>query len=266
MTQPEVSVEPDRKEVRALVAGGGRMLQRAGERLQVNAIENVTQARTAVTLLQNMAPEWIKGMAPEKLLAFARLAVDLGLDPVAGECYVLHDTFYVSVSGRLKTAQRTGDFQGITPPRIPTKAEEQLYGVKPGDFARIVEAYRTNWIVPGQACGIVRAKEYADAPGFLPLKKQPEWMAEKRAIVAVLKKMFPDIDLPTGEVLDGGGVEVFDAPGQAAPQLSSPSPDLDVAFNAESEPAQPAPAGPEGSAELPDLDGGPPQQDQPALV
>lgn len=238
MTQPEVAVEPSKEEVRSLVTSGGKLLQRVGERLQVNAIENTTQARTAVQLLTNMAPEWIKGIRPEKLLAFARLAVDLGLDPVAGECYILHDTFYVSVTGRLKLAQRTGGFQGITPPRIPTAAEDTLYGVKPGDYARIVEAYRAGWKLPGQACGIVRAKEYAEARDFLPIKKNPEWMAEKRAIVGVLKKMFPDIDLPTGEVADDGGVTVFDVPAGDPQQLST-APDIDVAFEGLGEPAPP---------------------------
>lgn len=226
MTQPPVTVEPSRKEIRSLVTTGGKMLQRVGDRLQATTIENVTQARTAVSLLTNMAPEWIKGIKPEKLLAFARLAVDLGLDPVAGECYIIHDTFYVSVSGRLKLAQRTGDFQGISPPRLCTPAEGELYGVKQGDFARIVEAYRVGWVIPGQACGIVRAAEYAEAKPFLPLKKNPEWMAEKRAIVGVLKKMFADIDLPTAELYDDGGVTVFDAP--SGPQIEAP--DIEATF------------------------------------
>lgn len=215
MTTPgQVAVEPSKEEVRALVTGGGRMLQRVGERLQVETVENITQARTAVSLLQSMAPEWIKGMSQAKLLAFARLANSLGLDPNAQECYVLHDTFYVSVTGRLKLAQRTGEFQGVTPPRIPTAAEAELYGVKPGDIARIVEGYRAGWVIPGEACGIVRAAEYAEAKSYLPLKKNPEWMAEKRAIVSVLKKMFADIDLPTAEFYDGG-VEVLDVPSGA---------------------------------------------------
>ena len=218
----EIAVEPSKEEIRALVTGGGRLLQRVGERLQVSAIENVTQARTAVTLLQNMAPTWINNIAPAKLLAFARLAVDLGLDPVAGECYILHDTFYVSVSGRLKLAQRSGEFQGVTPPRIPTAAEEQLYGVKPGDFARLVEGYRVGWVIPGQACGIVRAAEHSGAAVHLPIKKNPEWMAEKRAIVAVLKKMFADTDIPTAEVYDDGQVAVFDVPSNAPQQISAP--------------------------------------------
>lgn len=250
MTTPgSVTIEPSKEEVRALVTSGGRMLQRVGERLQVETVENITQARTAVSLLQSMAPEWIKGMSQGKLLAFARLANSLGLDPNAQECYVLHDTFYVSVTGRLKLAQRTGEFQGVTPPRIPTAAEAELYGVQPGDFARIVEGYRAGWVIPGQSCGIVRAAEYAEAKSFLPLKKNPEWMAEKRAIVGVLKKMFADIDLPTAEVYADGGVDVLDVPTGAMPAYEPPPEQLEAAFVESEQPVEPVTTEPVAEAE-----------------
>lgn len=207
------------------------------DRLRAQTQVEIAQGKSITQMLQQSGPMWLKDSRPEQVLAFARVCIGFGLNPLAGEAYLIHGGFYVGIQGRRKAAVRVGGFEGESAPRLLTPEEKEIYGVHEGDVARIIEVWRKGLRLPAVGCGIVRKGEIAKAregrPGpdglpFHPLGRDPEGMAAKRAATAAYKRGFPDLDLPTaeadqsmrGRLIDVETGEVV----QEAPALGSPVP------------------------------------------
>ena len=186
------------QELRALVQQSPT-IARAIEAQRVEVAQEIAMGRTLAQLLQRSGPAWLEKAQPQQVAAFARVAISLGLDPLVGECYLIHGTFYVGVQGRRKRAVQTGEFDGEGTPRLPTPEECEIYGVKDGDVARIVQVWRKGVRMPGEACGIVRLAE-TKGSAHLPLVNDSAGMAAKRAATAAYKRVFADLDLPTADV------------------------------------------------------------------
>ena len=213
----ETEAEPSKADLRALVAGGSRQLQQVADDLQGQSLREITLAKGFAGLLQRSGPQWLDGASEMQVMVFCRAAVYLRLNPLIGECYLLHGGFYVSVAGHRKLATLTGDMEGEGEPRMLTPEQEQVYGVRPGDIARTVDVWRRGWRAPAIGIGIVRAGELAAATSgrkgpdglpFTPLGRNPEYMSAKRAVKDALRKAFPDIDLNVAEMDEQGRVVV----------------------------------------------------------
>lgn len=201
-------------ELRALVATSPAAQRMLDER-RVDIASEIAEGRNIVGLLRRQGPMWLKDVTPEQALAFCRVALRLGLNPLVGEAYLVHGTFYVGVAGRRKMATRTGAFRGEDPPRLLTPEEDAIYGVRKGDVARIVQVWREGHRGPTLGCGIVRAgeieaakKKRDNSPAVgrdglyqAPIARDPEGMAAKRAAVAAYKKAFADLDIPTADAV-----------------------------------------------------------------
>lgn len=208
-----MTTDTDTREMTALVAASPRIAQQI-EAMRAQTAADIARSRSVTDLLSRSGAEWLKGASTTQVAAFARVCVGLGLNPLVGEAYLIHGTLYVGIQGRRKLAVQTGALVGEDAPRLLTPEERTIFGVKDGDVARIVEVWRTGWRMPAQGVGIVRKGEIANAMSgrkgpdglpFMPLGRDPEGMAAKRAGVAAYKKGFPDLDLPTADV-DRAGV------------------------------------------------------------
>lgn len=209
--------QQEAQEVRALIrASNSKYLQHLEEQSIVQR-EEAAQMRA---LLDRSGAQWLKNAPAGSIVAFCRVAAAIHLNPMMGEMYLIHGAPYVGIAGRRVLARRTGKMRGESAPRLPSKAELEVNGVKPGDVARIVEVYRAGDIIPSVGCGIVRSGEIKAASKkvdgdtglpYAPLGRDPAGMAAKRAAVAAYKKAFPEIDIPAAEDVtydyDGGFVE-----------------------------------------------------------
>ena len=215
------------------------------DRVNTEVAERRAETNEMVKMLQGLGPAWIKDATPAEMQAFCGLAVALGLSPVGGDCYLIHGVFYPSIQGRRSMAVRSGERRSESEPRMLSVAEETLHGAEPEDVARIVEVWRRGEGAPHLGVGIVRAseieaakkgKEGKSAKGrdgvyYLPLAKDPPFMAAKRAAMAAYRKAFPELSFGGNaardiEVTDLGSVDAeSDGPRAIKPEdlLASPA-------------------------------------------
>jgi len=209
-----VTTEPVQQELRALVAASqSHKLEQVRESINAMTVREMALASNTAKLLQRQGPAWIKDASPPQIEAFTRVATFLGLNPIIGEIYLMHGAVYVSMAGRLKLAQRTGEFDGISEPRMLTPEQQQVYGVNDGDIARLVEVWRKGRRMPAVGVGIIRKGELEQARSgrrgpdglpFSPIGRMPEYMAAKRAQVAGLRQAFPDLDVAVVDLEERG--------------------------------------------------------------
>ena len=161
--------------------------------------------------------------AQKKLLA--AVAVTYGLDPLLGELSIFQGRPYVSIDGRYRKAQETGQLDGVES-RPATKDERADWEIADGDYFFRAEVWRKGTRHPFVGWGRVRKEETAapksGAAGFRPLETNPQRMAEKRAEAQALRKAFAiplpslemagtleeepyvvDVDRHTGELIEG---------------------------------------------------------------
>lgn len=237
------------RDARAMVAQSS-MADALVDKLRAQTAVEVAQGKVITQMLQQSGPAWLKDANPAQTLAFARVCIGFGLNPLAGEAYLIHGGFYVGIQGRRKAAVRVGGFEGESAPRLLTPEEREIYGVHEGDIGRIIEVWRNGLRLPAVGCGIVRKGEIENARSgrkgpdglpFHPLGRDPEGMAAKRAATAAYKRGFPDLDLPTadadssmrGRIIDAETGEVLGE--DTRPELTTP-PREGVAVNAGSGP------------------------------
>jgi hypothetical protein len=184
------------------------------------AAGEIAEARSVASLLKRSGVAWLKDTSEQEALAFARICVHVGLNPLLGEAYLIHGGLHVGIIGRRKLAARSGQWAGEDAPRLLTPEEREIHEVQPGDVARAVAVWNKEHRGPAVGFGIVRAGEVEnarkagkgrDGKYFLPLAEMPGFMAAKRAAANAYKIAFPGSDVPMAEeVRSGGRVDVVD--------------------------------------------------------
>ncbi len=139
----------------------------------------------------------------EKMLAV--VAIAYGFDPLMGEVSIYQGRPYVSIDGRYRKAQETGRLDGVRS-RPATKQEKEDWGIPPDDYFFCAEVYVKGASQPFVGWGRVNGTETKGSP-HLPVVKNPQRMAEKRAEAQALRKAF-HIPLPSQE--DIGSPETED--------------------------------------------------------
>lgn len=137
-------------------------------------------------------------LAPAEKRLLARVAINYGLDPLMGEATIYQGHPYVSIDGRYRKAQDTGELDGVES-RPATKEERQAWGIPEGDFFFRAEVYRKGCFKPFVGWGRVRQAEVVGGKGVRPIETNPQRMAEKRSEAQALRKGF-HLPLPSFEV------------------------------------------------------------------
>ena len=184
---------------------------------------------------------------PQKKIV-AKVSIDYGLDPLMDELTIIHGALYVTMSARLRKAQETDRFNGIST-RPATDDEKKGRRYADEDDLWIAEVRVKDADFPFVAYGGVKKKEVDKAtaiatshrrdPEALPLVKDSAQHAEKRAICRALKMAF-HLPLPSAEdigseengaessvvIIEGEKVEPKPAPqiDNEAPKTKSPAP------------------------------------------
>ena len=158
----------------------------------------------------------------KKLLA--QVAISYGFDPLMGEISIFQGRPYVSIDGRYRKAQETGELDGVDT-RPATRQEKTDWQIPDGDFFFRAEVYKRGTTRPFVGWGRVRAAEINPAGKFKPVDLNPQRIAEKRAEAQGLRKAFfiplpsiedlgtPEAEVPyiDGEVIKESG-EIIDKP------------------------------------------------------
>ena len=119
------------------------------------------------------------------------VAQEMGLKPHLGHVVLYYGRPYVTESGMLYYAHRSGRLDGIRS-RPLTKQEREDYQIAEGEHAWIAEVLRSDSTIP--FTGIGRAREDPQHPVARKSAVEPEHpqrMAEKRAEMQALRKAFP---------------------------------------------------------------------------
>lgn len=150
----------------------------------------------------------------------AEAAISYGFDPLMGEITIYQGRPFVSIDGRYRKAQETGNLDGVET-RPATKEEKANWEIPAGDYFYRSEVWVKGSSRPFVGWGRVYVKETMVAPNkeaFLPVQKNPQRMAEKRAEGQALRKAF-HIPLPSvedigfnnrGQVVDTSTGEVIE--------------------------------------------------------
>ena len=211
-----------------------------------NALMAMPEAKMLERVGQARFPKDLT-LAEKKLVA--SVAVTYGLDPLMHEISVYQGSIYVQIDGRLRKAQETGLFDGVST-RPATQAEREAWEVKAGDKFIHADVFKKGASHPFEAWGRVtkeeidRAKNSSDKSYFLPIVNDPMGHAEKRAVARGLKRAFhiplPSeedigfnaagklVDTSTGEVIEGTAT-VIESSQQAPPAPAPPIPPVEPA-------------------------------------
>ena len=166
----------------------------------------------------NMA-RFPQDLTPKEKDLLAVAAISYGLDPLMGELTIYQGGLLVAIDGRRRKAQETGELDG-TVTRPAAKDEREAYPVEAGDHLWRAEVYKKGCSQPFVGWGKVTVREIEAVkeavqrksdeklrrnpnatpsdPFALPLVKDPQGMAEKRAENDGLRKGF-HLDLPDAE-------------------------------------------------------------------
>ncbi len=193
----------------------------------------------------------------------AQVAITYGFDPLMGEVTIYQGRPFVSIDGRYRKAQETGQLDGVET-RPATKQERTDWQIPDGDYFFRSEIYVKGAGHPFTAWGRVRAIETKGSEK-LPVVNNPQRMAEKRAEAQALRKAFhiplpsveeigaPDFDIEsTGRIVDQTTGEIVESP---PPEKSETTPGSGVTpTEGEQAPVEPVPkATPEQITQLNDL-------------
>lgn len=141
---------------------------------------------------------------PERQL-LAECARSYGFDPLMGEITIYQGRPFVSIDGRYRKAQETGQLDGIET-RPATRQERTDWEIPDGDYFFRSDVYKKGAGHPFTGWGRVRKPE--TTPGsnkagdttsvYKPVQSNPQRIAEKRADAQALRKAF-HIPLPNIE-------------------------------------------------------------------
>jgi len=134
----------------------------------------------------------------------AQVAISYGFDPLMGEVSIYQGRPYVSIDGRYRKAQETGNLDGVLT-KPATKQEKEDWQIPDSDFFCRAEVYCKEASHPFVGWGRVRLAETQGGKGFKPVETNPQRMAEKRAESQALRKAF---HIPLPSVEDIGTEEV----------------------------------------------------------
>ena len=144
-------------------------------------------------------------LTPAEVRLLAQVAITYGFDPLMGEVSIYQGRPWVSIDGRYRKAQETGQLDGVET-RPANKQERIDWEIPGGDFFFRSEVYVKGASRPFVGWGrvferetIIRDNKPGDA--FKPTVTNPQRMAEKRAEAQALKKAF-HIPLPSAEDMD----------------------------------------------------------------
>jgi len=179
VTRHDIKYEKRKKEVFSMES---KALQTMSE---TQMMERVNMARFPQDLT----------VADKKLLA--QVAITYGFDPLMGEVSIYQGRPYVSIDGRYRKAQETGNLDGVES-RPATKQEREDWQIPDGDYFFRGEVFVKGANHPFVAWGRVHHAETVGGKGFKPVEKNPQRMAEKRAEAQALRKAF-HIPLPSIE-------------------------------------------------------------------
>ncbi len=143
--------------------------------------------------------KFVKDLTAVEAKRLALACITYGFDPIMHELTIYQGNPYVSVDGRYRKAQETGQLDGVSC-RPATKEERQEWEVADEDKFFRAEVYRKDAQHPFVGWGKVTAKEIERANEHTPLATNPMRMAEKRAEVQALRKAF-SIPLPSAEYI-----------------------------------------------------------------
>lgn len=200
-------------------------------------------AMTETTMLARVdKAKFVKDLTPVEKNRLALACITYGFDPIMGELTIFQGNPYVSVDGRYRKAQETGDLMGVEA-RPATKEERDLWDLNSEDkfFRAVVKKMVHGQVAEFVGWGRVTAQELtpkSSGDSYKPIVTNPMRMAEKRAEVQALRKAF-SIPLPAGtlsvENIVEGSYRVVDEDSGEIRELSAP---VEVEGNKVKEPAK----------------------------
>ena len=157
-------------------------------------------------------------LTPADKRLLAEVAISYGLDPLMNEVSIYQGRPFVSIDGRYRLAQETGELDGVES-RPATKQEREDWEIPAGDRFFRAEVWRKGATRPFVGWGRVLQSEEIGGKGFKPVEKNPQRMAEKRAEAQALRKAFhiplpsiEDIGYRDGRVVDVSTGELIETP------------------------------------------------------
>ena len=168
-----------------------------------------------------------KDLTKTEQTLMCEVAISYGFDPIMQELMIYQGNPYVTINGRYRKAQETGQFDGMDS-RPATESERKARNAKQGDFLYRCEVWRKDASHPFVGWGRVLEKE-THGSEHLPIVKDPDRQAEKRAESMGLRKAFSmpfpiqgweeaqmamaevngrTVDTKTGEILEGEFKEI----------------------------------------------------------
>lgn len=175
-----------------------------GKRMESTALTTMSEIKMMERIDKARFPQQ---MTPQDKKVLALVAISYGFDPLMGEVMLYQGRPYVSIDGRLRKAQETNELDGVQT-RPATKLERDAWGIPEGDLFFHADIYRKKCVHNFEGWGrvtkieIERAIKQAENnnkdPWFLPLIKDPQGIAEKRALAKGLRRAF-HIPLPSVE-------------------------------------------------------------------
>jgi len=182
-----------------------------------------------------------QALKPEEKAMLATVALSYGLDPIMNELTIYQGRPYPTVNAWYRKSQETGLFDGMDS-RPANEQERKERNAVEGDLLYRCEVWRRGASHPFVGWGRVRAEERKGSP-HLPIVKESDRMAEKRAEMMAMRKAFSipmpsitweeaveadiTVDKGTGEIIEGEVKEV--SPTDSGLDINPPntdSPDL----------------------------------------
>ena len=145
-------------------------------------------------------------LQPADKRALAQAAVTYGFDPLMGEISIYQGRPFISIDGRYRKAQETGQLDGVET-RPATRQERTDWGIPDGDLFFHCDVWKKGCSHSFPGKGRVKKEEMQGSP-HLPIVKNPQRMAEKRAEAQALRKAF---HIPLPSIEDIGYEELEDS-------------------------------------------------------
>ena len=172
-------------------------------------------------------------LTPGEKRLLAQVAITYGFDPLMGEVTIYQGRPWVSIDGRYRKAQETGELDGVET-RPANKQERADWEIPDGDYFFRTEVYRkgahhsfVGWGRVRHTETIIRDSNPGDAKK--PTVTNPQRMAEKRAEAQGLRKGFhiplpsvEDIGTPEADIVQPLITATVEVPPAPAMEASKP--------------------------------------------